>query len=210
MKKTTVILALLAAAMLAFILIYERGTISSRELAQRRDRVLQRFVRDRVSRLEIQRRGKTTVLVREPDEEGGLELGDWQVEEPRLTYQLAITVAGEGRLIGNCGVRLAEAGAEVGDLGYEIAPATWGQGYAAEAAEAMMRFGFEELGLHRIWAHAVAENAASQRVMEKLGMRCEGRLRETQWYKGRWWDTVVYGILEEEWRDRWAGLQDQG
>jgi ribosomal-protein-alanine N-acetyltransferase len=135
---------------------------------------------------------------------------DRQAEEPRLKYQLAITVAGEGRLIGNCGVRLAEAGAEAGDLGYEIAPAYWGRGYATEAAEAMMRFGFEALGLHRIWAHTVAENAASQRVMEKLGMRCEGRLRETQWYKGRWWDTVVYGILEEEWRDRWAGLQDQG
>lgn len=131
---------------------------------------------------------------------------DWQAEEPRLKYQVAITLAEGGSLIGNCGVRLAEAGAEVGDLGYEIAPATWGRGYATEAAEAMMRFGFEELGLHRIWSHTVAENNASQRVMEKLGMRCEGRLRETQWYKGRWWDTVVYGILEEEWRDRWGGL----
>lgn len=131
---------------------------------------------------------------------------EWQAEEPRLKYQVAITLAEDGTLIGNCGVRLAEAGAEVGDLGYEIAPATWGRGYATEAAEAMVRFGFEELGLHRIWSHTVAENAASQRVMEKLGMRCEGRLRETQWYKGRWWDTVVYGILEEEWRDRWGGL----
>jgi ribosomal-protein-alanine N-acetyltransferase len=133
----------------------------------------------------------------------------WQAEEPRSKYQLAITLAGDGRLIGNCGVRLAEAGAEVGDLGYEIAPAYWGQGYATEAARAMVRFGFEKLRLHRISGQTVAENVASQRVMDKLGMCCEGRLRETQWYKGRWWDTVVYGILAEEWRDRCGDLQDK-
>lgn len=124
---------------------------------------------------------------------------DWQAEEPRIKYQLAITLPGDGRLIGNCGLRLAEAGAQVGDLGYEIAPIYWGQGYATEAATAIMRFGFEELCLHRIWSHTVGENVASQRVLEKLGMRYEGRLREAQWYKGRWWDTVVYGILAEEW-----------
>ena len=68
-----------------------------------------------------------------------------------------------------------------------------------------MRFGFEELGLHRIWGQTVADNVASQRVMEKLGMHPEGRLRETQWYKGRWWDTVVYGILDAEWREERPG-----
>lgn len=82
MKRTTVILGILAAAMLAFILIYERGTMSSREIEQRRDRVLQRFVKERVSRLEIERGGETTLLVREPDEEGGLELGDWEIRKP--------------------------------------------------------------------------------------------------------------------------------
>lgn len=124
---------------------------------------------------------------------------DWQTEEPRIKYQLAITLPEDGRLIGNCGLRLAEAGAKVGDLGYEIAPIYWGQGYATEAATEMLRFGFGELGLHRIWSHTVGENVASQRVLEKLGMRYEGRLRETQRYKGRWWDTVVHGILAEEW-----------
>jgi ribosomal-protein-alanine N-acetyltransferase len=124
---------------------------------------------------------------------------DWQAAKPRIKYQLKITLPEDGRLIGNCGVRLEEAGAAVGDVGYEIAPAYWGRGYATEAARAIMDFGFEELGLHRVWSYTVAENAASQRVMEKLGMRYEGRLRETQWYKGCWWDTVVYGILKEEW-----------
>ena len=119
---------------------------------------------------------------------------------PRLKYQLAITLREGGRLIGNCGVRLAEPGGRSGDLGYEISPDHWGQGYATEAARAMLGVGFGELGLHRVWGECVPENAASRRVMEKVGMRGEGRLRQTQWYKGRWWDTLVYGILEEEWR----------
>jgi ribosomal-protein-alanine N-acetyltransferase len=126
----------------------------------------------------------------------------WQAEEPRLRFQLAVSLRDGGGLIGNCGVRLEMAGARAGELGYEIAPAHWDQGYATEAAEAMMHFGFEALGLHRIWAHTVAENVASQRVMEKLGMCGEGLLRETEWFRGRWWDTVVFGILEHEWRQR--------
>ena len=123
-----------------------------------------------------------------------------QSVEPRLKYQLAVTLRNGGTLIGSCGIRLAEPGARNGDLGYEISPEHWGCGYATEAARAMVDLGFEELGLHRIWGECVLENTASRRVMEKLGMRCEGRLRQTQWYKGRWWDTLVYGILEWEWQ----------
>ena len=126
---------------------------------------------------------------------------DWQMEEPRLRYQLAVTLARDGRLIGNCGVRLERAGALVGELGYEIAPTHWGLGYATVAARAMVRLGFQELGLHRIWSHTVAENLASRRVMEKLGMCCEGRLRENERFKGRWWDTVIYGILVRDWQE---------
>ena len=124
----------------------------------------------------------------------------WQAGEPRYKFQLAVTLRDGERLIGNCGIRLAEAGARTGELGYEISPEFWGRGYVTEAAQAMLGFGFEELGLHRVWGECVPENTASQRVMEKLGMSKEGRLRQTQWYKGRWWDTLVYGVLEAEWR----------
>jgi len=47
----------------------------------------------------------------------------------------------------------------------------------------------------------VTENAASRRVLERLGMHLDGHLRDTRWYKGRWWDTLVYGISDKEW---WA------
>jgi len=128
---------------------------------------------------------------------------DQELETPRRKFQLAVCLAGSGMLIGNAGVRLGGLGprepeARQGDLGYEIAPAYWGQGYATEAARAMLDFGFDSLRLHRIWARCLAENAASQRVLEKLGMRLEGRLRQDEYFKGRWWDTLIYAILEDD------------
>jgi len=124
----------------------------------------------------------------------------WQAAQPRLKFQLALTLRDGGSLIGNCGIRLSEAGARSAELGYELAPQQWGHGYATEAARAMVSLGFETLGLHRIWGECVPENVASRRVMEKLGMKCEARLRQTQRFKGRWWDTLVYAVLEDEWR----------
>jgi RimJ/RimL family protein N-acetyltransferase len=142
---------------------------------------------------------------------------DYQNENPRNRFQLAVTLKSNGQLIGNCGVRRERADSVNADLGYELAPDQWGHGYATEAARTMLAFGFQELGAHRIWAHCIAENVASARVLEKIGMKCEGRLRENEWFKGRsreitlrgnqagernltrWWDTLLYGILEQEW-----------
>jgi len=149
---------------------------------------------------------------------------DQQQEAPRRKYQLAITLklaesplappenplngALNGRLrhplIGNCGIRLETAGADEADLGYEIAPAHWGQGYASEAARAMLDFGFRGLGLQRIWAWCNAENRASSRVLEKLGMRQARRIVEGQYFKDRWWDTLEYEILRPQWEARRA------
>jgi RimJ/RimL family protein N-acetyltransferase len=56
----------------------------------------------------------------------------------------------------------------------------------------------------------VADNLASVRVLEKLGLRQEGRLREKAYYKGRWWDELVFAILEDEWRARQDGGQHGG
>lgn len=119
---------------------------------------------------------------------------------PRTKFQLAIETRADGRLIGNCGVRLAAPGARVADLGYELAPDEWGHGYATEAALAMRDFAFATLGVHRLWASCVPENVGSARVLAKLGMRLEGHLRETTCYRGRWWDETVYAMLEGEWQ----------
>lgn len=125
---------------------------------------------------------------------------DWQQEQPRRRFQLAILVAEEGRLIGNCGIRMGGAGARQAELGYELDPAYWGRGYASEAARALLAFGFRDLTLHKVSARVVADNAASVRVLERLGFQREGHLRENEFFKGRWWDTLLYGLLDREWQ----------
>ena len=129
-------------------------------------------------------------------------LADLQFEEPRRKFQLAVTLPEDGRLIGNCGIRRKDANEWEADIGYELDPEYWGCGYATEAARAMVAFGFDELGLHRVSSWCIADNAASARVLEKVGMTLEGRLRENEYFKGRRWDTLLYGLLEREWRAR--------
>lgn len=130
---------------------------------------------------------------------------DQQQERPRLRYQLAVTLRATGELIGNCAIRQASVGALDAELGYEIAPDHWGHGYATEAAAAMLGFAFDDLRLHRVAAWCVADNAGSIRVLEKLGLRREGHLRQTDYYKDRWWDTLVWAILRPEWQAARAG-----
>ncbi len=125
-----------------------------------------------------------------------------QEELPRTKFQLAITLKTDGALIGNCGIRRNKPGDRVAEIGYELAPKHWKQGYATEAAHAIIAFGFEQLGLHRIEALCHAENAASAHVLEKLGMRLEARLHERELIKGHWADTLLYGILDREWLKR--------
>lgn len=125
---------------------------------------------------------------------------DWQQERPRYRYQFAIVTFNDARLIGSCGIRLKSPDSREADMGYELDPEYWGKGLATEAARALLNFGFHGLGMHRISATCIAENISSIRVLERIGMRCEGRLRENEWMKDRWWDTLLYGILEDEWR----------
>lgn len=127
---------------------------------------------------------------------------DYATANPRRKFQLAVTLKGSGVLIGNCGIRRAERNEWDAELGYELSADHWGKGYATEAGAAMLEFGFEELKLHRISARTNAANEASARVLRKLGMREEGRLREADFQKGRWWDTILWGILKSEWRER--------
>ena len=122
---------------------------------------------------------------------------DQQNGQSRRKFQLAITLPGDSRVIGNCGIRRKQDNQWEADIGYEPAPESWNQGYATEAAQAMIRLGFEDLDLHRISSWCVANNAASVRVLEKVGMRQEGRLRENEYFKGRWWNTLLYALLED-------------
>lgn len=123
-----------------------------------------------------------------------------QTQKPRIKYQLAIILRSSGALIGNCGVRMNAPNAVKAEIGYEIDPAHWGRGYATEAATTITQYGFTELKVHRIWASCNAENVGSARVLKKLGMKQEGHLRDNEFFKGHWWDTLIFGILEDEWQ----------
>ena len=125
---------------------------------------------------------------------------DHQKQIPRIRYQFAVTLKSTGQLLGNCGVRRDSPEAQEGDMGYELDPKFWGNGFATEAARAVMQFGFSHMDLQRISAWCVADNVGSARVLEKLGMRLERRMRDHQYFKGRWWDTLSYAISYDEWR----------
>ncbi|NSW54188.1 MAG: GNAT family N-acetyltransferase [Anaerolineae bacterium] len=125
---------------------------------------------------------------------------DEAAAEPRTHYHLAVcpreapqTAFGLVKLVLNY--------APVGEweVGWALLPAYWGQGYALEAARAMLDLAFGPCRAHRVVAFSHAANAASIRVMERLGMQHEGTLRETRRWQNQWADEVVYGLLEREW-----------
>jgi [ribosomal protein S5]-alanine N-acetyltransferase len=116
--------------------------------------------------------------------------------------------AGEGAVfaavLNDGGALVAAVGLDVslphrrGELGYWVAREFWNRGFATEAARAMVAFGFREMGLHRVQAQHFTRNPASGVVMQKLGMRHEGRLRHHLYKWGVHEDVEVYGLLEDE------------
>jgi RimJ/RimL family protein N-acetyltransferase len=84
------------------------------------------------------------------------------------------------------------------ELGYWIGTAYWNHGYCSEAAQAVLRYGFDVLGLHRIYASYMTRNPASGRVMQKIGMTYEGCLRQHVQKWGIFEDIAIYGILRSE------------
>jgi RimJ/RimL family protein N-acetyltransferase len=109
----------------------------------------------------------------------------------------ASNAAASGALIGAVGLNLTRAHRRA-ELGYWIAKSRWGQGIATEASQAVLRYGFDALGLHRIDAHHFVENPASGAVMRKLGMQYEGRLRAMVWRDGVPRDLELYAILASD------------
>lgn len=104
----------------------------------------------------------------------------------------------EGRMIGNCGFSYIDEKNSCAQIGYVLARDMWGKGLAAEAAARIVEFGFEVLGLHRIEARFMEENAASRRVAEKTGMSFEGVLRGSMLVKGRYVNIGICAVTKED------------
>lgn len=90
------------------------------------------------------------------------------------------------------------------EVGFILNPDFQGRGLATEAAEVVLRLGFDRLGLHRIVGRCDARNLASACLMERLGMRQEAHFVHNEVFKGEWGDELVYAMLDHEWRSAWA------
>lgn len=122
-----------------------------------------------------------------------------QQELPRTCCRLAITIPPEDTVRGIIKLSRQWATIREWEVGWAVHPDDWGKGIATEAAWNLIDWGFRELQIHRIVAFCHVENNASIRVMEKLGMHRDGRLRETRWLDGKWNDELLYAILDREW-----------
>jgi len=115
-------------------------------------------------------------------------------------FQFAFGLEPSGQLIGDCGLRRARGEPGQAELGFTLARAHQGQGYAAEAVSRVLTYAFETLLLHRVFGVTDERNRASQRLLERLGFRREGRFIEASWFKGAWATELSYAVLRTEWR----------
>ena len=121
-------------------------------------------------------------------------------EQPRTRFPLLVFGGKEGPLIGTATLRITHLANAEAELSGALDPPHWGHGLATEAGQALLAWAFGDLGLHRVWATANPENAGSWRVMEKLYMRREGRLRSVERVGEAWRDQYLYAILADEWQ----------
>jgi RimJ/RimL family protein N-acetyltransferase len=129
-------------------------------------------------------------------------MGRTQLAREGDALELGLEHADTGELLGTVILMYRSELHRQGEIGFVLHPDHHGQGYAGEAAFAMLRLGFEELGLHRIVGRCEPRNQASARLLERLGMRREAHLIENEWVKGEWQSELVYAMLDREWRAR--------
>jgi RimJ/RimL family protein N-acetyltransferase len=117
-------------------------------------------------------------------------------------FQFAVMLRPAGPLIGDCAAVPHADDPRQCEIGFTIASRYQGHGYATEATRLLVGYLFAGRGKHKITASCDARNTASAALLERLGMRREGHLRESTWAKGEWTDDLLYGLLHDEWNTR--------
>ena len=118
-----------------------------------------------------------------------------------MFYDWAVIYEPDCKMVGTCGFTSFNCTSDSAEVGYVLNPDYWGKGIASEALNCVLRFGFEELKLHRIEAKFIEENQRSLHVMQKVGMTFEGVSREALFVKGSYVNVGVCSILASEWKD---------
>lgn len=136
-------------------------------------------------------------------------LGNWSkttIQKEGESLTLGVELTASGLVIGDVILMFHSTEHRGGEVGWVFNPQYGGQGYATEAAHALLHLAFDELDLHRVTARLDARNDASARLCARLGMRREAHLIANEWFKGEWTDELDFALLEDE----WAALHARG
>jgi ribosomal-protein-alanine N-acetyltransferase len=118
-----------------------------------------------------------------------------------LSYELAIQIKSTKEVVGVISLMKVDRRHKNAEIGYWVAKKFWNRGIATEAASKVMEFGFQVLNLERIYAKCFHNNEVSRKVMEKVGMKLEGKFRHEVFKENKFIDTLYYGILKEDWKE---------
>ena len=129
----------------------------------------------------------------------GLEPGT-----PGQWYQLALEAKDDGLLVGDLALHVEGDDPRLAEVGFTLAPAAQGRGYAAEALTGLLDHAFPAYGLHRVHAVTDALNAPAAALLERVGFRREAHYVENVWFKGAWGSEYLFAVLEREWAARRA------
>jgi RimJ/RimL family protein N-acetyltransferase len=137
-----------------------------------------------------------------PREEGERFIRETAADDPDTAgewFQFAVALRSSGQLIGDCAAMPHADDPRQCDIGFTLSSEHQGHGYASEAVRLLLTYLFTARAKHRITAYCDPRNAPSVALLERLGMRREGHLRESTWAKGEWTDDLVYALLHDEW-----------
>ncbi len=129
-----------------------------------------------------------------------------QMEQDGSGARFAIETLGSGAFIGWCAMFRWNAVYRSLGIGYCLDEPAWGNGYATEAVGAMLQWAYDTRDLNRVEAELDTRNAASARVLQKLGFELEGLRREDCVVDGEVSDSWIYGLLRRDWKARAGGL----
>jgi len=129
-----------------------------------------------------------------------VEMSRRPVGIPGEWCQLALELKVGGEMIGDVAFCILKEDNFQAEIGFTLSRRYQGQGYATEALRRLLAYLFDELQLHRVRANCDPQNTASSRLLDRLGLRREGHLLQSLWFKGRWADEYWYAILREEWQ----------
>lgn len=129
------------------------------------------------------------------------EIIQFYLEQEGKTYNRWVMVRkSDHQLIGTCGFHKWDKRYFRAEIGYDLGPDFWGQGYMMESLQVVISYGYEQMGLNRIDALVYTENNRSIQLLQKLGFKQEGVLRDYFYLDGNFYDHSIFALLQREWK----------